>query len=80
VIVDSLALRWLLPILAVGAALEAQNHGWGLFNRLETSFWFACIASLLLLDLSFTASMWCSIKCRCCGVYIGSTIATLTST
>jgi|GEM_PF-6793160 len=29
-------IEWLLPILAVGAALEAQNHGWGLFNRLET--------------------------------------------
>jgi sterol desaturase/sphingolipid hydroxylase (fatty acid hydroxylase superfamily) len=51
VIVDSLILRWLLPILAVGAAIEAQHHGWGLFNQLETPFWFACIVSLLLLDL-----------------------------
>jgi len=51
VLVDSLVLRALMPILAVGAALEAQNHGWGLFNWLETSLWFAGIASLLLLDL-----------------------------
>jgi len=51
VIVDSLVLRWLLPVLAVSAALEAQNYNWGLFNQLETPFWFACIASLLLLDL-----------------------------
>ena len=50
VIVDSLVLR-LLPVLAVGAALKAQDHGWGLFNQLETPFWFACVASLLLLDL-----------------------------
>jgi len=51
VLVDSLVLRALMPILAVGAALEAQNHGWGLFNWLETPFWLASITSLLLLDL-----------------------------
>ncbi len=38
VIVDSLVLRWLLPVLAVGSALEAQNQGCGLFNQVGDTF------------------------------------------
>ncbi len=52
VVVDSVVLRWTVPVLAVGAAVRAETQGWGLFNLLETPFWLACIASLLLLDLA----------------------------
>ena len=51
IVVDSLVLRLVFPILAVGAAGLAEMRGWGLLNWLEAPFWLAFIASLLLLDL-----------------------------
>ena len=51
IVVDSVVLRLVFPILAVGAAGLAETRGWGLFNGLEAPFWLAFIASLLLLDL-----------------------------
>jgi len=41
-VLNTLALRVVavaLPLLAVGAALDAQAMGWGLFNRLGWSLW-----------------------------------------
>jgi hypothetical protein len=38
VVLDTLTLRLLsfaLPLLAVGAAIDAEAKGWGLFNRLD---------------------------------------------
>ena len=51
IVVDSIVLRLVFPILAVGAAGLAEARGWGLFNGMEAPFWLAFIASLLLLDL-----------------------------
>lgn len=51
IVVDSIVLRLVFPILAVGAAGLAETYRWGLFHGLEAPFWLAFIASLLLLDL-----------------------------
>ena len=39
-----------LPLLAIGAAFDAQNLGIGLFNRIEFPFWIELILVILLLD------------------------------
>ncbi|TAM95864.1 MAG: sterol desaturase family protein [Rhodanobacteraceae bacterium] len=52
VVLDSVLVRLILPTAAVGVALFADAHGWGLWHALEVPRWFAVIASLLLLDLA----------------------------
>jgi Sterol desaturase len=52
VVLDSVLVRLLVPTTAVGAALFAQTHGWGLWHALQAPAWFALLASLLLLDLA----------------------------
>ncbi|WP_299723265.1 sterol desaturase family protein [uncultured Tateyamaria sp.] len=39
-----------LPLLAVGAAVDAQAQGWGLFNALMLPGWIEIIAVILILD------------------------------
>src|SRR5438105_7134922 len=50
--VDALLVRVLLPITAVGLALVAEAHGFGLFNIIALPTWAAIVASVLLLDLA----------------------------
>ncbi len=52
VIVDTLALRVIFPMAAVGAAILAQQQGWGLFNLLDMPMWLSVLLALLLLDLA----------------------------
>ncbi|MDE3209860.1 MAG: sterol desaturase family protein [Pseudomonadota bacterium] len=52
VVLDSVLVRLLVPTTAVGAALFAQAHGWGLWHVLQLPAWLALPASLLLLDLA----------------------------
>ncbi len=55
VVLDAFALRALaigLPLLAVGAALDAERIGWGLFNRLNWPLWAEALLTFLLLDLA----------------------------
>jgi sterol desaturase/sphingolipid hydroxylase (fatty acid hydroxylase superfamily) len=55
VVLDSVALRLLalaLPLLAVGAALDAQSHGWGLLHLIALPIWFEFLIAVLLLDLA----------------------------
>ena len=52
-IVDSLALRLVaivIPLLAVGAAIDAGNKGWGLFNNINLPLWLEFLAVLLIFD------------------------------
>jgi len=49
--VNTLVLRLLFPVLAVGTALLAAERGWGLFNHLPLPFWLAVLLSVALLDL-----------------------------
>src|SRR5436190_11290127 len=51
VFVDTLLVRVVFPTTAVGLALFAEAHGWGLFNLMPIARWIAVIASVLLLDL-----------------------------
>lgn len=51
-VVDTLVLRLLLPVLAVGAALLAAERGWGLFHQLAWPAPMELVLSLLLLDLA----------------------------
>lgn len=51
VAVDTVILRLVFPVLAVGAAGLAEAKGWGLFHALDAPFGLALVASLLLLDL-----------------------------
>lgn len=51
VVVDTLALRLLFPVLAVGAAVAAQASGWGLFNLIGLPVWLEVMLAVLALDL-----------------------------
>lgn len=50
VIIDTLALRLLLPFQAVGMALFVQNRGWGLLNNISLPHWLAILIGILGLD------------------------------
>ncbi|MCP5039328.1 MAG: sterol desaturase family protein, partial [Rhodobacteraceae bacterium] len=41
-----------LPVLAVGAAMDANVHGWGLLNLFALPFWFQVLAAILMLDFA----------------------------
>ena len=58
VVLATLALRALaiaLPLLAVGAAVDAGRMGWGLFNALDWPQWLEVVLAILILDLAIWA-------------------------
>ncbi|MGB8812253.1 MAG: sterol desaturase family protein [Paracoccaceae bacterium] len=58
VLLDSVALRVLalaLPLLAVGAALDAGRMGWGLLNLLDLPGWIEFAAAILIFDFAIWA-------------------------
>ena len=50
VFIDTLTLRLLLPIQAVGLALFIQNRGWGLLNNVSLPYWLLLFIGVLGLD------------------------------
>jgi sterol desaturase/sphingolipid hydroxylase (fatty acid hydroxylase superfamily) len=52
VALDTLLLRFVFPVAAVGVALRAETHGWGLFQAMQAPAWVATVASVVLLDLA----------------------------
>jgi len=52
VVVDSLVLRAVFPVLAVGVAFWAETKGYGPFNMLGWSGWLVVIATVVLLDFA----------------------------
>jgi hypothetical protein len=54
VVVDTLLVRLVFASAAVGTALLAEAHRWGLFRALDAPAWLAIIASVILLDLAWT--------------------------
>lgn len=50
VFLNSFILRLLFPAAAVGVAQFASEHGWGLFNYYDVPFWFAVVASVIIMD------------------------------
>lgn len=55
VILDTLALRFFVPVLAVGAAVYAEDKGWGLFSLTELPTWLEITLAILLLDMAVYA-------------------------
>jgi sterol desaturase/sphingolipid hydroxylase (fatty acid hydroxylase superfamily) len=51
VALDTLLVRLLFPVAAVGAALLAEQRGWGLFNLIALPAWFEILLAVILLDL-----------------------------
>jgi sterol desaturase/sphingolipid hydroxylase (fatty acid hydroxylase superfamily) len=52
VVLDAAVVRVVFPTAAVGVALMAQGHGFGLFNIVAAPPWLAVAAAVLLLDLA----------------------------
>ena len=52
VILDTLAVRLLFPLAAVGAAIYASEHEWGLLNLVSMPGWVAVVLTILALDLA----------------------------
>ncbi|GAM08258.1 C-5 sterol desaturase [Geobacter sp. OR-1] len=50
VLLDTVAIRLLLPILPVGVAATAQVHGWGILNNVTLPIWLKIILAVLILD------------------------------
>ncbi|MDW3224695.1 MAG: sterol desaturase family protein [Paracoccaceae bacterium] len=46
------AIAFALPLLAVGAALDANAQGWGLFNALGWPVWLEFILAILIFDFA----------------------------
>jgi len=51
VVLNSVVLRLLFPAAAIGMAVFAQEHGWGLLNYYQAPAWLAVIASIVFLDM-----------------------------
>ena len=52
VVLDTLAVRVLLPLGAVGVALMAAERGWGLFHAVVVPAWLAVVLSVVALDFA----------------------------
>src|SRR5712692_9862614 len=52
VVLDTLLVRIVFPMTAVGLALVAAARGWGLFSVIDLPGWIAVVASVVLLDLA----------------------------
>ena len=50
VVVDSLILRLVFPIIAVGTAIWASAKGWGIFNLWDGPIWAELILAVIILD------------------------------
>ena len=51
VVIDTVLLRLVFPVAAVGIAVVAGSHGWGLFNALVWPFWVEVVLAVVVLDL-----------------------------
>ncbi len=52
VVLDTLLVRLVFAGAAIGTAVLAEAHGWGLFRALDAPAWLAITASVILLDLA----------------------------
>jgi sterol desaturase/sphingolipid hydroxylase (fatty acid hydroxylase superfamily) len=52
VVLNTVLLRLLSPVAAVGVALSAESHGWGLLNHFALPSWTALAAGVVFLDLA----------------------------
>ncbi|EWY42469.1 sterol desaturase [Skermanella stibiiresistens SB22] len=52
VVVDTLAVRLMVPMAAVGVALLAEERGWGLFHQVSLPVWLEVVTAVVVLDLA----------------------------
>lgn len=52
IVIDSIAVRLLFPLAAVGLAVAMQTKGWGLFNVIDLPSWFEILLAVVLLDFA----------------------------
>ncbi len=52
VAIDTAVLRIVFPVLAVGVAVWANEHGWGVLHLIDLPAWLAILIAVLLLDLA----------------------------
>lgn len=52
VVIDSLAVRLIFPIVAIGVAEIANQNGWGLFAFTEWPLWLEVTLAVILLDMA----------------------------
>jgi sterol desaturase/sphingolipid hydroxylase (fatty acid hydroxylase superfamily) len=52
VALDTILVRLVFPLTAVGFALWVEERGWGVFNLLALPHWFLVVASVVVLDLA----------------------------
>jgi sterol desaturase/sphingolipid hydroxylase (fatty acid hydroxylase superfamily) len=52
---NSMIVRWLFPVTAIGFALYSREHNWGIFNVVEIPLWATGILSVVALDLTIYA-------------------------
>ena len=52
VALNTVLARWLVPMTAVGAALAAQQRGWGLLHQADWPAWLEIVVAVLGLDLA----------------------------
>ncbi len=52
VLLDTLLVRIVFPTAAVGTALLAESHGWGLLHWLQWPSWLAVVAAVVVLDFA----------------------------
>ena len=75
VVLNTLVVRALFPAAAVGIALSAQTHGWGLLNQYAVPASAALVAGILLIDLAIYSMPFLP-----CGGCTACTTPTSTST
>lgn len=51
VVIDSIALRLLVPVAALSVAADVTQQGWGLLSWLELPVWLKCVIAIALLDM-----------------------------
>ncbi len=56
--IDTAAVRLIIPLAMVGAAVLAAERGWGLFHSIEAPVWLAFAVTLLALDLALYVQHW----------------------
>lgn len=52
-IIDTITINvmaFVMPVMAVGAAIDAGNNGWGLLNNVTWPNWFEIVLAILVLD------------------------------
>lgn len=48
---NSIIVRLVFPVAAIGVAATAHENGWGLFNNIDVPVWLAAIIAIVLMDL-----------------------------